>query len=116
MSKDVSQLLPLTQAHLYILCALSIEAKHGYAIMQSVQEISEGTYRLGPATLYENLAKLLELTFITEVRGTDSEDTRRRCYELTALGKRVVRADLDRLRRLVSRVAGRSAPSAEGRA
>jgi DNA-binding PadR family transcriptional regulator len=97
----------LSRAQLFILCALLADAKHGYAIMQDVHDISEGTYDIGPATLYENLNRLLELSFISETRGPASEDPRRRYYRLTAAGKRIVTEELARLDRLVARVSVR---------
>jgi DNA-binding PadR family transcriptional regulator len=109
----LSPLLPLSQAHLYILLSLSTEHKHGYAIMQDVREISEGTYKLGPATLYENLAKLLALGVISEVRGSDADDERRRYYRLTVLGKRALKEELARLNRLVARVDHRKVKAKE---
>ncbi|MBC7924131.1 MAG: helix-turn-helix transcriptional regulator [Bryobacteraceae bacterium] len=104
MIDDVSRLLPLSQAHLYILLALRSEDKHGYAIMQDVRELSEGSYKLGPATLYENLAKLVDLGVITEVLDSTAGDERRRYYRLTALGKRALKEDVARLGRLVGRL------------
>jgi DNA-binding PadR family transcriptional regulator len=104
MTEDLSSLLPLSQAHLYILLALNAEDKHGYAIMQEVGELSEGTYKLGPATLYENLGKLRALGVITEVRGSNTEDERRRYYRLTGLGRGALKEELARLNRLVARV------------
>lgn len=113
MINDVSRLLPLSQAHLYILLALGAEDSHGYAIMQEVREISEGTYKLGPATLYENLAKLLALGVITEVSASNNEDERRRYYRLTGLGKRALKEELARLNRLVARLGSRKMKESE---
>src|SRR5688572_11183277 len=104
MTDDFSRLLPLSQAHLYILLALSGDDKHGYAIMQEVRKLSEGTYKLGPATLYENLGKLLVAGVITEVRRSKTEDERRRYYRLTSVGKRALKEEFARLDRLVARL------------
>jgi len=41
----------LTEAYSYILFAL-VEPMHGYGIMQKVEEMSGGTFSLGPGTLY----------------------------------------------------------------
>lgn len=116
MADDLSHLLPLSQAHLYILLALSAEDKHGYAIMQDVREISEGTYKLGPATLYENLAKLLAQGVISEVVGSNTEDERRRYYRLTAVGRRALKEELARLNRLVARIDNRKIKARESQA
>lgn len=107
MSEDISRLLPLSQPHLYILLALHVEDKHGYAIMREVGQISEGTYKLGPATLYENLAKLLALGLILEVHGSNAQDDRRRYYRLTSVGKLALKEELARLSRLAARLDNR---------
>jgi len=104
----------LSRAQFFILCSLLADEKHGYAIMQDVRDISEGTYAIGPATLYENLNRLLELSFISETPGPASEDPRRRYYKLTSAGKRTVREELARLERLVTRAAGRPVKVGEG--
>ena len=60
MKDDLEGLLPLSPATFYILLALSDEDRHGYGIMQEVARQSEGKYKLGPGTFYDNLEKLIE--------------------------------------------------------
>lgn len=101
--------LPLTPATFQILMALLDGERHGYAIMQEVAERSEGTVRLGPGTLYGSLKRLLELGLVAESgerADPDSDDERRRYYEITKLGHSVARAEARRLEQLV-RVARR---------
>src|SRR5262245_51511344 len=93
---DVKQFLPLSPAHLHILIALAGEDLHGYGIMQEVARQSGGQYKLSPATLYDNLAKLLDEELIEET-GRRGGDERRRYYRLTSRGKAVVMAEMDRL-------------------
>lgn len=103
MGNHASNLLPLSQSHLYILLALASSEKHGYAIMHEVKELSEGTYKLGPATLYENIAKLLDSGAISEVTDQGAADQRRRCYRLTKAGQRALKHEMERLGRLIAR-------------
>src|SRR5262249_50176378 len=77
------QHLPLAPATLHILLALAGEDLHGYGIMQEVQRQSEGRYRLGPGTLYDNLARLLRDGLVDESGG----EGRRRYYRLTGSGR-----------------------------
>jgi DNA-binding PadR family transcriptional regulator len=58
--------------------------RHGYGIMQDVEEITEGEIRIGPGTLYAGINRLVEAGFIEECEA-DAE--RRRCYRLTRIGK-----------------------------
>jgi hypothetical protein len=60
MKRDLSSFLPLSAASLHILVSLAADDLHGYGIMQEVLRQSEGVYKLGPGTLYDNLQKLIE--------------------------------------------------------
>ena len=58
--------------HLILLCLLRGE-RHGHAVMQEVEALTEGQVRLGPGTLYGSIKKMLATGLIEEV----SELTRR---------------------------------------
>ena len=95
---------PLTPAMQHILLALLEGDRHGYAVMQSVETISQGAMRLGPGTLYTSIKKLLDGGLIEESqeRPDESEDDeRRRYYRLSAGGREAVKAETQRLARLV---------------
>lgn len=99
MNDDLKSYLPLSPATLHILLALAGEDLHGYAIMQQAGRQSRGHYKLGPGTLYENLEKLINRGLVREApRRSSTEDPRRRYYRLTSFGRRVLLADLERLR------------------
>lgn len=102
---------PLTPAAHHILLALMDGPAHGYAIMQTVGEISSGSVRLGPATLYGAIKRLLADGLIEEIAehpDDDSADERRRYYRLTRDGHRVVREEMARMERLVRFVRARA--------
>lgn len=94
--------LPLSPAVLHILVALAAEEQHGYAIMQEIRTHSQGQYKIGPGTLYDNLQKLMTQELVVEGHhaGAD-EDPRRRYYRLTKLGRAVLAAELGRLEDVV---------------
>ncbi|MCB9449921.1 MAG: helix-turn-helix transcriptional regulator [Anaerolineaceae bacterium] len=97
-------LLPLTPAVFHILLALADGEKHGYSIMQEVEEISAGQVKMGPGTLYGSIKRMLAAGLIEESDERPDpvlDDERRRYYRLTAFGKRVARAEADRLAALV---------------
>lgn len=99
MNDDLKSYLPLSPATLHILLALAGEDLHGYAIMQQAARQSGGQYKLGPGTLYENLEKLINRDLVRQApRRSSTEDPRRRYYRLTSFGRRVLLADLERLR------------------
>jgi DNA-binding PadR family transcriptional regulator len=90
--------LPLSPAALHILLALAGGELHGYGIMLEASRQSDGQYKLGPGTLYDNLRKLMAQVMVEESRKQVSgDDPRRRYYRLTGLGRRVLAAEVARL-------------------
>ena len=94
-------LLPLAPATLHILLALAGEDLHGYGIMQEVLRQSAGQYKLGPGTLYDNLQRLMEQSMVQEVSASGRENSRRRYYRLSSLGRGVLAAEISRLEGVV---------------
>ena len=102
MKDDAGEFLPLSPATLHILLALAREDLHGYGIMQEVSRQSEGRYKLGPGTLYDNLQRLMEQRMVEEVRRrAGNDDPRRRYYRLSSLGRGVLSAEIGRLEGVV---------------
>jgi len=92
--------LPLSPKVFHILVALAEEPRNGYQLALQVEEASQGTIRLSPGTLYENLHRLAGRAMIREVE--DMPDRRQdgrgqRFYTLTERGLEVVRAEMERL-------------------
>ena len=78
------------------------KARHGYGIMREVARQSDEQYQLGPGTLYDNLQKLMTQGLVEEApRPSADDDPRRRYYLLTKFGRRVLEADVSRLKRVV---------------
>jgi DNA-binding PadR family transcriptional regulator len=102
MKDDPTPFLPLSPATLHILLSLAGEERHGYGIMLGVARQSQGRYKLGPGTLYDNLQRLLNQGIVDEVpRLAQEEHERRRYYKLTSLGRRVLGAEVERLEQIV---------------
>ncbi len=94
--------LPLSPATLHILLALAGDDLHGYGIMQEITRQSDGLYRLGPGTLYDNLQKLIQSGWVQELgRRRGDDDPRRRYYRLTDTGRNVLKAETARLTQVV---------------
>ena len=109
---DPTPHLPLSPAALHIVLSLNRGERHGYAIMQDVERLSDGVIRMGPGTLYGTVKKLLAQGLIEESDARpdpELDDQRRKYYRLTALGEAVCLAEVDRLATLVERTR-RSAP------
>jgi DNA-binding PadR family transcriptional regulator len=98
---DQSSLPP---AEFRVLLALVDGAKHGHGIRIDVRERTAGRVDMGPGTLYGAIKRLLRRGWIAEVdapRGQDG-DGRRRFYQLTPVGKASARAEVARMRELLS--------------
>jgi DNA-binding PadR family transcriptional regulator len=107
MKPAIDDFLPLAPATLHILLSLAGEKMYGYAIMQEVARQSEGRFKLGPGTLYDNLQRLMKQGLVEEVAGrADEDNSRRRYYRLTGLGRGVLTAEIERLRDVVDHARG----------
>src|SRR6202035_1595250 len=101
MSEDFDQLLPLSPPVLHILLALAGEDRHGYGIMQEIARQSAERYKLWPATLYENLQKLVEQGIVEEISSRiPGDDSRRIYYTLTKFGRGLLSTEIARLERV----------------
>jgi DNA-binding PadR family transcriptional regulator len=92
--------LPLSTAALHILLVLAGNQLHGYGIIQEVLRLSDGRYRIGPGTLYDNLQRLLQDGLIQEMASSRTEP-RRRYYRLTESGHQILAADMKHLERAI---------------
>jgi len=102
MKEDFGQFLPLSPAALHILVALAGEDRHGYGIMREVARQSDGRYKLGPGTLYDNLQKLLDQGIVEERSPRSaSYDPRRRYYRLSRFGRGLLATEIARLEGVV---------------
>ena len=96
--------LPLREPTFFILLSLSPRPKHGYAILKEVESLSEGRVKLSTGTLYGAIKRLLDRNWIRRVDDPipNSTDRKRKAYELTDQGRRVLNAEVARLQKLVS--------------
>lgn len=103
----VRSLLPMTPAVFYTLFALARDEQHGYAIMQSVAVLSEGSVSMGPGTLYSTIQRLVNLGLVEETtqhKRPDERERRRRFYRLTPLGRSVFELEIDRIKGVLRQV------------
>ena len=98
MADDPVRFLPLSAHQFHILLALTDADRHGYGVIQDVEQRTGGDMRLGTGTLYTAIARLVALGLIGE---TGREDERRRFYRLLPLGRAVLQAETRRLEALV---------------
>jgi len=89
----------LTEAVYYILLSL-YSPLHGYGIMQRVDALSFGRVKLAAGTLYGAINTMLERGWIRALPG--EKNSRKKEYEITPLGKKIVANELNRLRELIA--------------
>lgn len=99
--------LRMTPVFFHLLLSLWEGAKHGYALMQEVDERTEGRIRLGPGSLYYALGRLEEGRLIEESApdGRETEaphEDRRRYYRLTRSGRKRLREETTLLADIVA--------------
>ena len=97
--------LPLTPAVFHILLALADAEKHGYAIMQEIEDVTDGRVQMGPGTLYGSIKRMLTAGLIEESDDRPDpalDDERRRYYRQTGLGRRVLRQEAERMAELMA--------------
>src|SRR5699024_1303806 len=88
----MTQFEPLTDSVFYIMSAFS-EPRHGYAVMKLIEDTTEGTFVIGPASLYTIIKKLMKETYI---ELCDAPDSRRKVYVLTENGREALEWDIAR--------------------
>jgi DNA-binding PadR family transcriptional regulator len=109
MRSESTKSPPLSPATLHILLALAGGNLHGYGIIKEVTRNSDGHYRLGPGTLYDNLKKLMDAGLVADAatsssskrKPVSSKEDDRRFYTLTRDGKNALAAEVDRLQSVV---------------
>jgi DNA-binding PadR family transcriptional regulator len=98
---EANKYLPLTEATYYIMLSL-IEPLHGYGVMQNVEQISRGTVKVGPGTLYGAFSTLEKEKLILKIK----EEDRRKSYVLTPKGKQVLLRQIERLEIMIGNEMG----------
>ena len=99
-SRPIHDFLPLKQDAFHVLLGLLDGERHGYALMREVSARSNSRIQLQAGALYRLLARLLDDGLVAESQrrsAADADDERRRYYRITALGKRVLAADAERM-------------------
>ena len=96
-------MLPLRSVETLIMTMLAGVARHGYGIRQDVLEHSGGQIELEAGNLYRSIRRLESVGLIeaSSQRHDPQDDERRIYYCLTPFGRRVLTAELLRLRELV---------------
>jgi DNA-binding PadR family transcriptional regulator len=111
-SADVDDFLPLRPVEFLVLAVLAEGERHGYGIVQEIDERTGGKVRVAPGNLYRVLDRLMDRGLLIESAHksvAELGDDRRRYYQITDLGINVVNAEADLLGQIAADVR-RAAP------
>src|SRR3954468_16746103 len=104
VAKDAKPASPLPPAVFHLLLALRDGEQHGYALMQRVEELTDGSVRMGPGTLYGAIKRMLADGLIEETDERPDpalDDQRRRYYRIAAAGERACAGEVQRVETLL---------------
>jgi DNA-binding PadR family transcriptional regulator len=93
-SDDLDDFGRFSEPALMILISLAERPRHGYAMSDDIAELTGA--RPGPGTLYGAITRLESRGFITPI----ASEGNRRTYELTAVGRKALKARLAAMERV----------------
>ena len=94
-------LLPLRAVEALILTMLSAGDRHGYGLRQDIIDHTGGKLQLEAGSLYRSIRRLEDAKLVAETGSPADQDERRIYYRLTPFGRKVLAAEMLRLRSLV---------------
>jgi DNA-binding PadR family transcriptional regulator len=95
--RSIHDYLPLTESAYYILLSL-LNTRHGYGIIQYVEQLTEGRIRLGPGTVYGSLSRMDKDGWIQS--EAEEQSKRRKLYRITDAGKQLLFYEVNRIKQL----------------
>jgi DNA-binding PadR family transcriptional regulator len=96
---DAKENKPLTEPVFLILTSLAGQPRHGYALLQDIQSLSNERVILSTGTLYGALRRLLEDGLIERFEQED-RSREKQAYRLTLQGLQLLQAEVERMRQL----------------
>src|ERR1041384_4131146 len=97
--------IPPGTLHLLILKTLARSGEmHGYEIANSIQRISEDVLQVEEGSLYPALQRMLIKGWVTAQWGTTAGNRRARYYQLTALGRKQLAAEMSQFNRVIGAI------------
>ena len=85
---------------LLILKALALGPDHGLGIARRVEQMTRGTFRVKPGSLFPALHRLAEQGWLAPEWGESGTNRRAKYYRLTGAGRRQLRAKTETWERI----------------
>ena len=86
---------------LLVLKTLALEPRHGVGVADRIEQITHGTFKLGPGSLFPALHRLEQDGYIAGEWSTTPEGRRAKFYRLTRAGQRQLAAERRNWARIV---------------
>jgi DNA-binding PadR family transcriptional regulator len=102
---------PLKRIEFLVLLVLADGESHGYRIVQEMAHRTEGRVTVLPGNLYAVLRRLAQDGLVAEAASRpapDLADQRRRYYQITPFGRRVLAAEAELMKTLVQAASERN--------
>jgi len=99
---STDQSATLTPLMFQVLVAVTDRDQHGYAILQEIEERTDGAFRIGAGSLYRAVRSLLDAGLIAEVQPEEATHRQRRYYGATPAGRRRAATEAEIFRNMVT--------------
>jgi DNA-binding PadR family transcriptional regulator len=86
--------------------SLADQPRHGYALLKDIETVSGGRVRMSTGTLFGAIRRLLDDRWIDRFEQGDTA-RQKQAYRLTALGRRQLQMELERMKKLTRAGFGR---------
>jgi transcriptional regulator len=85
---------------LLILKALAAGPLHGLAVSQRIEQMTKGTFQVGPGSLFPALHRMEEAGWLSAEWGESENNRKAKYYRLTAAGRRQFDAETQQWERI----------------
>ena len=99
MSPEQTDLLQGT-LDMMILKSLALDEMHGLGISRRIEQITKGTFRVKPGSLFPSLHRMEEEGWISGAWGESENNRRAKYYRLTKAGRRQLEKEAERWNRI----------------
>jgi transcriptional regulator len=96
---------------LLILQALMLEPNHGLGVARRVEQMTQGAFQVNPGSLFPALHRLEQRGWLKSEWGSSATNRKAKYYQLTASGRRQLRAETENWRRISAAIASALRPS-----
>ena len=90
---------------LLILKTLALGPNHGVGVARRVQQLTNGTFDVGPGSLFPALHRLEEKGWLASEWGASENNRRAKYYQITRAGRRQLKVEAEQWNRIVVAIA-----------